>query len=135
MAELFRDTFGVRECDKEGKQFDNIIRLSCTSNSTNAELVLDVNSEMLECHLNDYFELCLVDSESPVWEPSMFESWRSSGWDYVMHGKIFRYESSAQQTATVYASYGGLLMQLTAGQTSFDTFSVGRDLFLQLRKL
>jgi DNA-directed RNA polymerase I, II, and III subunit RPABC3 len=134
MTELFQASFRVADIDKDGKQFDNIARLECRSDDdAGAELVLDVNCQLVQFSVSDTFLLCLVDSESLTWEPSLFENWKSAGWHYVMHGKVFRYEPKRNQTATVYVSFGGLLMQLTGPHEAFEGISVGRNLYLQLK--
>jgi hypothetical protein len=134
MVEVCRFTFGVAEIDKDGKQFENIARIYGATNDGESQLMLDVNCQLIQFLLNDFFELCLVETDSPSWDSSQLESWQASGWDYIMFGKVYSIESKANQTATLHASFGGLLMQLTSHGEGCP-LRVGTSIYLQIRKM
>jgi hypothetical protein len=49
-----------------------------------------------------------------------------------MHGKVCRYE---EDSATVFASFGGLLMSLRGEQNALKDIPGGRNLHLLMRKI
>jgi DNA-directed RNA polymerase I, II, and III subunit RPABC3 len=56
--------------------------------------------------------------------------------EYVMHGDIYRYEEDApRHKATMYVSYGGLLMSLKGDQNALKDISAGRTVYLMIRKI
>ena len=58
-------------------------------------------------------------------------------YDYVMHGKIFKYEDSQKdqgQLVELYASFGGLLMLLVGDQKPLENFNVDTHIYLLIRK-
>jgi DNA-directed RNA polymerase I, II, and III subunit RPABC3 len=132
MEELFGDTYSVIELDKSGKQFDNLTRVHALGQA-GSSIVLDVNSELFPVSVADQFRLAVSSSASPVWDPALLAAFRGS-WDYVMHGKIYRWENGRGQSATVHVSCGGLLLALTGRQGDFVGFRVGADAFVQLRR-
>jgi DNA-directed RNA polymerase I, II, and III subunit RPABC3 len=133
MEVLFEDTYGVTELDASGKQFDNLTRISALGRAGSA-IVLDVNCQLFPVGGGDQFRLVVSKSESPKWDPAIFEAFQGA-WDYVMHGKIYRWQDGRGQSATVHVSCGGLLLALTGRQSDFGGFHVGHDVFLQLRRV
>lgn len=68
------------------------------------------------------------------------ESWRvdsgddlSADFDYVMYGKIFKYDERSTEQVTVYGSFGGLLMALTGSYRHLSKITVGANVYLLLR--
>ena len=67
-------------------------------------------------------------------------------YDYVMHGKVFKFKDSssgggggggsgALQRADVYASFGGLLMQLTGEPKRLEDLDIDQNIYLLIRKV
>mmetsp|Transcript_9906 Transcript_9906/g.30280 ORF Transcript_9906/g.30280 Transcript_9906/m.30280 type:complete len:156 (-) Transcript_9906:1251-1718(-) len=148
----FVDVFELRELDmvpsKDGKvkdkKFDKVSRLVAQSAGYNTEVTLDFNSQIFPMYEGDRFELVLSRSLSRTGEPDsgVFESSHEEGtslmddYDYVMHGKIFKYAEEGGN-AIVYASYGGLLMALKGEARTLrpTSFEVGDTLYLLIKKL
>ncbi|PVV04922.1 hypothetical protein BB560_000560 [Smittium megazygosporum] len=71
-------------------------------------------------------------------------SWRSiiSGaessiadqFDYVMYGKIYRFDDSIGSKVSVFFSFGGLLMCLEGDYSPLQNFTVGECVYLLLKK-
>lgn len=106
------------------------------------ELTLDVNTQIYPMSEGDKFQLLLADTLEEAgsqgetgYDPTRDASIRLQQYDYVMHGKIFKYAEDGGK-AVVYCSFGGLLMSLksephTLGAQSFE---VDRNLFLLIKK-
>jgi DNA-directed RNA polymerase I, II, and III subunit RPABC3 len=131
--DLFRDTYHVNELDRSGKQFDNISRIYADSHS-GSKIVLDLNCQLFPVSSSDSFELVLTHSEPTQWDPAIIERFRGV-WDYVMHGKIYKYDEGQNRTGTIHVSCGGLLLALTGNPNDFRQMRVGRDVFVQVRKI
>ena len=59
-------------------------------------------------------------------------------YEYVMHGKIFKYKDTASGGALkteVFISYGGLLMQLVGDPKKLGELEVDSKVYLLIRKL
>lgn len=68
------------------------------------------------------------------------EAWRheqsgtlADDFDYVMYGKIYKYDDTPSETITVYTSFGGLLMALTGSYRHMSNLSVGSNVYLLVR--
>ncbi|CAD6586047.1 MAG: DNA-directed RNA polymerases I, II, and III subunit RPABC3 [Tremellales sp. Tagirdzhanova-0007] len=70
------------------------------------------------------------------------ELWRSgdqglaADYEYVMHGKIYKFDDSSQGDAqtTAYFSFGGLLMALRGSYRHLANVVVGENVYLLMRK-
>lgn len=70
------------------------------------------------------------------YDPTRKLTGRAAAYDYIMQGRIFRYDE-VDGKAIVYASYGGLLMALNGEPRTLGArvFTVDSKLYLFLRKL
>ncbi|KAH0791305.1 DNA-directed RNA polymerases I, II, and III subunit RPABC3 [Histomonas meleagridis] len=144
MTELFTDNFTVNAIDPEGRSFDNIQRIVCSNESGDSQLILDINSQLYEMRQDEYFSLVIsqeisteAPSDSTHWHPGMLQnSTFASKFDYIMYGKVYRYEEdSANHKATVYVSFGGLLMKLTGEQHALSQIPIARNVYLLMREI
>lgn len=143
--DLFSAIFTVRSVDKDGKQFDNVSRIECTSENNDSVLTLDVNTQIYPMARDEVFALVLsheITSErvkdGEHWHPSQLENSNASKYEYVMHGKVYRYEEDpAHHRAKVFVSYGGLLMLLDGEQNALKdiTSDRGKGVYLMIRKI
>jgi DNA-directed RNA polymerase I, II, and III subunit RPABC3 len=144
--DLFSANFEIDEVDGKrtnGKQFDNVSRIFCHSENGDFDLVLDIASHIYGLSPRDRFAFLLSHqiSNEPVsdaqhWHPSQLQA--SSAWkyEYVMYGRVYQYEEdSAHHKATVFVSFGGLLMSLRGEQNALKDIPSGRNLYLLMRKI
>ncbi|PVU94066.1 hypothetical protein BB561_002818 [Smittium simulii] len=160
---LFSDFFSVKEVDKDGKKFDRVSRIGARSENYDVELTLDVNSELYPLDHSDKFSLVLASTLAlssiqpfsaqagqalsevqPSAYPKTDVSWRSvvSGsersladeYEYVMYGKIYRFDDSAGSKLSVFVSFGGLLMCLEGEYHHLQNLTVGENVYLLMRK-
>ncbi|KAI7869721.1 RNA polymerase [Spinellus fusiger] len=158
---LFQDLFDIKDINPNGKRFDRVSRLVARSENYEMDLTLDYNSELYPLEITDKVSLVLASSLSleAVQEvvpstgagagtaPEKRESWRerapgerdlSDEYEYVMFGKVYRYDDAASGSGatalSVYASFGGLLMCLEGDYRHLQNITVGENLYLLMRK-
>ncbi|KAL3257198.1 hypothetical protein ABHI18_007037 [Aspergillus niger] len=118
---LFEDTFTITTINSQ--KYDRVSRLSCNSTDTLSHFTLDVNSELYPCVVGESVNMALAstlsldgkdDSGSKGWrEVGMGEQTLANDYDYVCHGKVYRFEEgSSQGNMAVFISLGGLLLYL-----------------------
>ncbi len=140
--ELFSDTFEISDIDPQGKKFDKVSRIIGKGETLDAELTLDVNTEIYPLKLGQKFTLLLTTALSADPSVSDRDSWRETfnrktladDYEYVMSGKVYKFDDAAGSKCAVYASFGGLLMCLAGDYRSLHEFNVGQNLFLLMRK-
>lgn len=114
---LFESPFKVDEINSA--KYDRVSRIKATSNENDIELMLDVNTELYPISVEDNVTIALSLSlnldgskdDSKGWrEVGMGEQTLANEYDYVCHGKIYRFEEGAGDNIRVYCSFGGLLL-------------------------
>ncbi|KAI8874049.1 RNA polymerase [Ramicandelaber brevisporus] len=55
-------------------------------------------------------------------------------YDYVMFGKVYRFDEASDSQVSVYISYGGMLMNLTGEHTHLNQMSIGDNVYLLMRR-
>ncbi|CAO3622385.1 unnamed protein product [Cunninghamella echinulata] len=119
------------------------------------DLTLDINAELYPLEIAEKFSLVLASSLSldANGNTDTRESWRerapgerdlSDEYEYVMFGKVYRYDdassgtgvstTSVGQKVSVYVSFGGLLMCLEGDFRHLQKITVGESLYLLMRK-
>lgn len=143
MDRNFQASFIVEQVDAKGKPFESVSRISCSSEDKDSELELDYNCSIYSLKQGDTFAMTLTDQvggkntdQNTSWHPSMLDNSTFRYYEYVMFGRITQYkEETAEQRASLYVSFGGLLMRLTSTQGKLHMFARGQDLFILIRKL
>ncbi|KAI9471461.1 DNA-directed RNA polymerases I, II, and III subunit RPABC3 [Coemansia sp. RSA 989] len=149
---LFSDTFDVKDLDKGGKRFDRVSRIDGRSQTHDMSLILDINSELYPLDAGDKFKLTLAsslslgDSKEAAAAFGKGESnWRAyvngderslaDDYDYVMYGRVYRYDDASGSKVSAFVSFGGLLMCLEGDVRHMQNFVVGDTVYLLLRKI
>ncbi|POW18541.1 hypothetical protein PSHT_05658 [Puccinia striiformis] len=114
---LFDDLFTITTVDKDGKKFDRVSRLNATSTNHSMNLVLD-----------------LTGLETQTWRLEEGKGGLADEYEYVMYGKLYKFDSGASDSVTAYISFGGLLMALTGDYRHLDRLTVGQMVFLLMRR-
>ncbi|KAJ5980586.1 RNA polymerase Rpb8 [Penicillium waksmanii] len=117
---LFEDTFTITSVNAQ--KYDRVSRLTCTSTDASLTFTLDVNSELYPCAVGETLSLALASTLSLDGKEDTRNSWRdvsngeqtlANDYDYVCHGKVYRFEEGAtKDTMAVFVSFGGLLLYL-----------------------
>ncbi|KAI8631959.1 DNA-directed RNA polymerases and 3 polypeptide [Xylariaceae sp. FL1651] len=119
-AQLFEDTFTVTEYDQS--KYDRVARITANSTDNQTQMKLDINIELFPCLVGENLQVVLAttlaldgnrDGEEKGWRDVRGESTLADMYDYVCHGKIYKFEDGVEgQTLRAYISFGGLLMML-----------------------
>ncbi|KAF9270379.1 RNA polymerase [Marasmius fiardii PR-910] len=150
---VFDDIFTINAIDKEGRKFDRVSRLYAHSKNYDMDLTLDYNIELFPLLNGQSFALALASSlvrSAPGGNPSdpaededkERDVWRPDGkgrkgleedYDYVMYGKVYKFDGGASEVVTAYASFGGLLMSLTGSFRHMTNIVLGDPIYILLR--
>ncbi|MCJ1401758.1 DNA-directed RNA polymerases I, II, and III subunit RPABC3 [Xylographa trunciseda] len=118
-SQLFEETFSITSLNAQ--KYDRVSRISGTSSSNETFLTLDVNTELYPCVVGDRVHLVLASTLSLDGTKDDGKGWRDVGrgeasladmYDYVCHGKIYRFEEGDGEMIKVFISFGGLLLYL-----------------------
>ncbi|KAF8321314.1 RNA polymerase [Clavulina sp. PMI_390] len=144
---VFDDIFTVTGIDVEGKKFDRVSRLVATSESHGMHLALDYNTELYPLTVNARFTLTLATSLSRsgeaddssdsrnVWRPdNKGRAGIEADYDYVMYGRVYKFDDGTAENVTAYASFGGLLMALTGSFRHMQGITIGENIYLLMRQ-
>ncbi|EAY23345.1 RNA polymerase Rpb8 family protein [Trichomonas vaginalis G3] len=141
---LLTKNFRCTAVDPDGKQFDDVSRIKATTDEGDYELVLDYNCFIYEIKQDQLFQLNIStqlhsDEASRAeehWHPSIVEnSTLAASYEYIMHGKVYNYEEQPETNrATVYVSYGGLLMSLTGDRNTIAGIQRGKEVYLLISR-
>ncbi|PHJ19977.1 dna-directed rna polymerase ii rpbabc8 [Cystoisospora suis] len=159
---LFEDRFEVRSVDNS--KFETVSRIKAKSSGFDADIQLDINSHIFPVKEKQRLYVGLTNtllgataSSSSSSSASRARGASSAGgkdygaahgagegmndpgllfqeYDYVMYGKIFRTEESSSERRTLYASFGGLLMALTADKHVVGDLELDMRIYLLLRR-
>ncbi|KAJ2557025.1 DNA-directed RNA polymerases I, II, and III subunit RPABC3 [Coemansia sp. RSA 1933] len=149
---LFSDTFDVKDVDKGGKKFDRISRIDGRSQTHDMSLILDINSELYPLDAGDKFKLTLASTLSLTEggkDAAAFgkgeANWRSyingderslaDDYDYVMFGRVYRYDDDSGSKVSAFVSFGGLLMCLEGDIRHLQNFVVGDSVYLLVKSI
>ncbi|KAG0652735.1 DNA-directed RNA polymerases and III subunit rpabc3 [Hyphodiscus hymeniophilus] len=117
---LFEDHFTITTYDQS--KYDRVARISAISQDSQTALTLDINIELYPMAQGDQFSMMLAstlsldgnkDDSSKGWRDVGNESTLADMWDYVCHGKIYKFEDADDgQVIKCFTSFGGLLLAL-----------------------
>lgn len=102
-AQLFEDTFTVTSYDQS--KYDRVARIGGTSTDNLTQLSLDINTELFPVRVGHNLEVVLAtslsldgskdDDDDKGWRHVRGESSLADMYDYVCHGKIYKFEDGA----------------------------------------
>jgi len=138
MTTIFEDAFEVKNINPEGKKFDRVSRLDCQCENYDIQLLLDINSDIYPMDINDKFFFALAsslteDGDEEAWDQTK-RATLADKYEYVMYGKVFKYEKPEPSKIAVYASFGGLLMMLRGNESNLKDIEADSRVYLLMRK-
>ncbi|TDL28418.1 RNA polymerase I [Rickenella mellea] len=152
---VFDDLFTITAMDPEGKKFDPVSRLVAHSTNYDMTMTLDYNVELYPLKTGETFSLVLAtslirgggtgnaDAGADDSEEKDRDVWRPDGkgrkgleedYEYVMYGKVYKFDTGTAEIVTVYASFGGLLMSLTGSHRHVTGIVLGDPVYLLMRR-
>lgn len=103
-ATLFEDAFTVNDYDQS--KYDRVARIQAKSTDDQTAITLDINIELFPCSVGDNMHVVLATTLSLDGSKDDEKGWRDVGkagdapstiadlYDYVCHGKIYRFEET-----------------------------------------
>lgn len=135
------------------KKFDRVSRLYARSKNYDMDLTLDYNIELFPLVSGDSFAMALASSlsrdggapaaDGEDGEDKDRDVWRPDGkgrrgleedYDYVMYGKVYKFDTGSSDIVTAYASFGGLLLSITGSYRHLTNVVLGDPVYVLLRK-
>ncbi|KIW60571.1 hypothetical protein PV05_00778 [Exophiala xenobiotica] len=117
---LFENSFKITELNNA--KYDRVSRIKAFSEGGNEVLLtLDVNTELYPLNVDERMTVALALSLNLDGSKDDGKGWREIGrgeqtladeFDYVCHGKIYRFEEGEGDNIKVYVSFGGLLLYM-----------------------
>lgn len=141
---LFEDNLTVTAIDKEGKVFDKVSRIEGMAEDSDCKITLDVNSEIYQVSKDSVYAFLITKSLNSDGAPSpntfsydVFSKKNSllEKYDYVMHGKIFKFTEENNGKVSVYVSFGGLLLGITGEPQHVNNLIMDDRVYLLMKKL
>ncbi|CAL3962630.1 hypothetical protein PZA11_000265 [Diplocarpon coronariae] len=123
-SQLFDETFLITSFDQS--KYDRVARIGGASGDNQTVMTLDINTELYPCNIGENLQLVLANTLALDGSKDGGKGWRDVSrhgpggeatladmFDYVCHGKIYKFEDGEDgQTIKAYISFGGLLMAL-----------------------
>ncbi|SOV79222.1 RNA polymerase subunit 8c, putative [Plasmodium sp. gorilla clade G3] len=133
---LFEDRFVISSVDNS--KFEKVSRIKAKSTGYDAELILDVHSELFKVEEKKAIYLALQDkllnrNDEKGWEQN--ENVPLNNIDYIMSGRIFKFEELSSERRTVYASFGGLMMALTTDKQFIGDLEIDMKIYLLTKNI
>ncbi|KAH8740384.1 RNA polymerase II B8 subunit [Cryptosporidium ryanae] len=133
---LFEDRFVINSVDN-GK-FERVGRVRGKSVGFDADLIMDINNELFPVREKESLYIGLSsqvssNNECIIWDNSGPQTLMDQ-YDYVMYGKIYRIEEKQSDRRSLYASFGGLLMSITADRNLVGDFSLDMRIYCLVRR-
>ncbi|KAH8120296.1 RNA polymerase I [Phellopilus nigrolimitatus] len=147
------DLFTISAIDKDGKKFDRVSRLFAHSSNYDMDVTLDYNVELYSLKNGESFSLVLAsslvrsskdgagvdgadeDKDTHIWRPDgKGRRGLEEDYEYVMYGRVYKFDSGTSEIVTAYISFGGLLMTLTGSYRHMTGIVLGDPIYLLMRK-
>ncbi|ETN41835.1 uncharacterized protein HMPREF1541_03772 [Cyphellophora europaea CBS 101466] len=140
-AELLTTRVTVDALNNE--KYDNVSRIAGKEIGGGAiGYQLDLNTDLWPVSVGDSLTMCIATSLNLDGSKDDGKGWRDSNkaeatladdYDYVCHGKIYRFEEGKGDDINVYISFGGLLMYLHGPFEKLKAFRMD-SVYLLLKK-
>ncbi|CEM19315.1 unnamed protein product [Vitrella brassicaformis CCMP3155] len=134
---LLDDAFKVKSVDNS--KFEKVSRVKCEGMSLELEMTIDINTDIFPINENEVVKIALNDKLAPPDVEGGQYFWDKGGdvmdmWDYIMYGKIFKYQEKGDEKVNLYASFGGLLMSLSGDRIHLENLQLDTRIYFLLRR-
>ena len=119
-SQLYSDAFTLTDINDQ--KYDRVSRLKGNNENGDTEFTLDVNTELYPCSTGDRLSIAIASSLSLDGTKDDTKGWRGVGrgeqtladeYDYVCHGKVYRFEEGDDENMYVFATPSVSLTLLT----------------------
>lgn len=104
-------------------------------------MTLDINSELYPLKNGEKFTLILTPSisldgsaDDGTFEYSKKET-LADRYDYVMFGRVYKFDENGPSKLSLYVSFGGLLLRLEGEARHINAIKVGSNIYLLMKKM
>lgn len=111
-SQLYSDSFTLT--DVNAQKYDRVSRLKGNTENGDTEFTLDVNTELYPCTVGERLSLVIASTLSLDGTKDDSKGWRGVGrgeqtladdYDYVCHGKVYRFEEGDDENMCVSAAW------------------------------
>ncbi|KAK3059506.1 hypothetical protein LTS18_010708 [Coniosporium uncinatum] len=117
-SQLYNDNFVISSINAQ--KYDRVTRIFASSSDNSTQMSLDVNSELYPINTGENINMVLAttlnldgrrDDERGWRDPALSQDQTLADmYDYVCHGKVYRFEEGEGENIKVFISFGGLLL-------------------------
>lgn len=141
---IFEDTILLNEIDKDGRFFEKVSRVDATSEVYDCKISFDVNVDIYPVSKGSYYSFVLAKSLNTdgMASPNTFsydlytkKNTLLDKYDYVMYGKIFKFNEENDGRVSLFVSFGGLLLSITGNQNHLQDLKIDERIYLLLKKI
>jgi DNA-directed RNA polymerase I, II, and III subunit RPABC3 len=141
---IFEDTILINELDKDGRFFEKVSRVDATSEVYDCKISFDVNVDIYPVQKGSFYTLVLAKSLNTdgMASPNTFsydlytkKNTLLDKYDYVMYGKIFKFNEENDGRVSLFVSFGGLLLSITGNQNHLQDLKIDERIYLLLKKI
>ena len=142
---LLEDLFRITAVDAGGKMFEKVSRVEARGQAHALSLVVDLNTDLYPVRQGESYTIALArtveyDSTEPSgrWDPTVYHRpTLMDHYDYVMFGRVYgcSTEETTAADATVYVSYGGLLMKLQGTARDLREIKYNQQLYFLMKRV
>lgn len=107
-SHLYEDTFTITSIN--AAKYERVSRISAHNLASDIEITLDVNTELWPCSIGDTINLVVASTLSLDGTKDDERGWREAQrgeasladmFDYVCHGRIYRFEEGEEENMSV----------------------------------
>ncbi|CAI2382476.1 unnamed protein product [Moneuplotes crassus] len=135
---LIDDTLKVKEVNRDGKHFDKVSRINGVTEVYEYEITLDVHADYIKegslYKIALTNEMDLDEEDSDYYGMSSLTETVFKDYDYVMHGKVFRFDIKDENNISQYISFGGLILKITGDIKYLKNLEIDSKVFLMLKE-
>lgn len=100
-SQLFLDTFSIENINSQ--KYDRVSRITAKNEDGSIDMTVDINTELYPCAKHERMQLMIASTLSLDGTRDDGKGWREVGrgeqtladsWDYVCHGKVYRFEDA-----------------------------------------
>ena len=141
---IFEDTILLNEIDKVGRFFEKVSRVDAISEVYDCKLSFDVNVDAYPIQKGAYYSFVLAKSLNTdgMASPNTFsydlytkKNTLLEKYDYVMYGKIFKYNEENDGKISLYISFGGLLLSITGSANHLNELKIDERIYMLMKKI
>lgn len=105
------------------------------------DLTLDINNELYPLKTGEKFTFILTptisldgSADDGTFEYSKKET-LADRYDYVMYGRVYKFDENGKSKLAIYISFGGLLLRLEGEPRHINSIKIGSNIYLLMKKM